>query len=65
MKRTTVVFPHALRARAKRRAREQGWTFSEFVRRAVERALEEQPRRDRDPVFDVTLFPEIRRRDGS
>jgi hypothetical protein len=37
--RTTVVLPAALKQRAVARAREQGISFGEFVRRAVETML--------------------------
>lgn len=37
--RTTVVFPPALKQRAIARSREQGISFGEFVRRAVESML--------------------------
>ena len=36
--RTTIVMPETLKRRAVERAREQGISFGEFVRRAVEKA---------------------------
>lgn len=42
--RTTVVLPHLLKQRAVARAREQGISFGEFVRRAVESMLSAPPR---------------------
>lgn len=42
--RTTVVLPDSLKQRAITRAREQGISFGELVRRAVERMLLAPPR---------------------
>jgi hypothetical protein len=42
--RTTVVLPGSLKQRAVARAREQGISFGEFVRRAVEKMLAAPPR---------------------
>jgi hypothetical protein len=42
--RTTIVLPGPLKERAIARAREQGISFGEFVRRAVERMLSAPPR---------------------
>lgn len=55
--RTTVVLPGPLKQRAVNRAREQGISFGEFVRRAVENMLTAPPRgRSRkktgDPFWD-------------
>lgn len=63
-RRTTIVLPAALRAQAKRRAKERGESFASLLRRALERELAAEPH-GRDPIFQVTLYPEIRRRDGS
>lgn len=41
MKRTTVMLPLELKARAACRARERGISLGEFVRRSLEAALEE------------------------
>ncbi len=55
--RTTVVLPDPLKQRAVARAREQGISFGEFVRRAVEKMLSAPPRGDNrkktgDPFWD-------------
>jgi hypothetical protein len=55
--RTTVVLPGPLKQRAVARAREQGISFGEFVRRAVERMLTAPPRgtgrkKTGDPFWD-------------
>lgn len=42
--RTTIVLPDPLKRRAVARAREQGVSFAEFVRRAVENMLIKPPR---------------------
>lgn len=42
--RTTIVLPDPLKRRAVARAREQGISFGEFVRRAVEKTLSAPPR---------------------
>lgn len=42
--RTTIVLPDPLKRRAVARAREQGISFGEFVRRAVEKMLSAPPR---------------------
>ncbi|HEY7303386.1 MAG TPA: hypothetical protein VH601_04705 [Bryobacteraceae bacterium] len=44
IERTTVVLPNSLKQRAIARAREQGISFGEFVRRAVEKMLSAPPR---------------------
>lgn len=44
--RTTIVLPDPLKRRAVARAREQGISFGEFVRRAVEKMLSAPPRGD-------------------
>jgi hypothetical protein len=55
--RTTIVLPDPLKQRAVARAREQGISFGEFVRRAVEKMLSAPPRGDHkkktgDPFWD-------------
>jgi hypothetical protein len=55
--RTTVVLPGPLKERAIARAREQGISFGEFVRRAVEKMLTAPPRgtsrrKTGDPFWD-------------
>jgi hypothetical protein len=55
--RTTVVLPGPLKQRAAARAREQGISFGEFVRRAVENMLTAPPRgtgrkKTGDPFWD-------------
>jgi hypothetical protein len=55
--RTTVVLPAPLKQRAVARAREQGISFGEFVRRAVEKMLIAPPRgtgrkKIADPFWD-------------
>ena len=43
MKRTTIVLPDALKRRSVEKARAEGVSFAEFVRRAVEAAVMETP----------------------
>jgi hypothetical protein len=55
--RTTVVLPAPLKERAVARAREQGISFGEFVRRAVEKVVTVPPRgaaarKTGDPFWD-------------
>jgi hypothetical protein len=55
--RTTVVLPAPLKQRAVASAREQGISFGEFVRRAVEKMLTAPPRgtarkKTGDPFWD-------------
>jgi len=55
--RTTVVLPGPLKQRAVTRAREQGISFGEFIRRAVENMLTAPPRgrgrkKTGDPFWD-------------
>lgn len=55
--RTTIILPDPLKQRAVARAREQGISFGEFVRRAVEKMLSAPPRGDGrkktgDPFWD-------------
>lgn len=59
--RTTVVLPAPLKQRAVARAREQGISFGEFVRRAVEQMLTAPPRgktrrKIGDPFWDNLKF---------
>ena len=58
--RTTVVLPPALKRQAIARARRDGISFAEFVRRSLERSLAAKPekrRRKRDPLFeDVAVY---------
>lgn len=61
--RTTVVLPAPLKQRAVARAREQGISFGEFVRRAVEQVLTAPPRgtgrkKIGDPFWDNLKFYE-------
>jgi len=55
--RTTIVLPDPLKQRAVARAREQGISFGEFVRRSVEKMLTAPPRgtgreKAADPFWD-------------
>jgi metal-responsive CopG/Arc/MetJ family transcriptional regulator len=45
MQRTTIVLPEQLKQRTMEKARADGISFSEFVRRAVELAVNEPPSR--------------------
>lgn len=59
MKRTTVMLPVELKARAVRTARERGISFGELLRRALAAALEmpEAESAYADPVFtDSAVF---------
>ena len=61
--RTTIVLPGPLKQRAVARAREQGISFGEFVRRAVEKMLAAPPRgtgrkKTGDPFWDNLEFYE-------
>jgi hypothetical protein len=52
MKRTTVMLPTELKAKAERRAYELGVSFGELVRESLENALESrEERRTEDPLF--------------
>jgi Arc/MetJ-type ribon-helix-helix transcriptional regulator len=52
MKRTTVMLPEDLRARAVRRARKLGVSMGEFIRRAMESWLDAgQGAADEDPLL--------------
>ncbi|MEK7269724.1 MAG: hypothetical protein AAB215_02150 [Planctomycetota bacterium] len=55
MKRTTVMLPYELHAKACFVARERGISFGELVRKSVERATERKPARRKgwkdDPLF--------------
>ncbi len=52
MKRTTVMLPPELKARAERRAYELGVSFGELVRETLQGALESgEERRTDDPLF--------------
>jgi hypothetical protein len=58
MKRTTVMLPTELKARAERRAYDLGVSFGELVRETLRSALEsgEEPRTE-DPLFkDEALY---------
>jgi hypothetical protein len=54
--RTTVVLPPRLKQRATARARQQGISFAELVRRAIQNEVTQPLRRARkgkkDPLFD-------------
>ena len=56
LQRTTVVFSPIIKARAKARAREEGISFGEYVRRVVEKDLAHTKRRKGkktgDPFWD-------------
>jgi len=59
--RTTVTLPSQLKQRAVTRAREQGISFGEFVRQAVEKSLTTPPRgakrrKTGDPFWDNLKF---------
>lgn len=57
MKRTSVMLPAELKARAMRAAREQSISFGELVRRSLEAAVEAPTTRYDDPVFaDAAVF---------
>jgi hypothetical protein len=53
MKRTTVMLPDELKARAERRAYERGISFGQLVRESVEIALSttDEEQRAKDPLF--------------
>lgn len=52
MKRTTVMLPTELKAKAERRAYERGVSFGELVRESLESALDSrEERRTEDPLF--------------
>jgi hypothetical protein len=52
MRRTTVMLPTELKARAERRAYELGVSFGELVRESLESALEAREERGaEDPLF--------------
>lgn len=56
MHRTTIMLPEELRFRAHRRAREEGISMGELVRRALEETLSVAPPtgEGRDPLLDDT-----------
>lgn len=58
MKRTTVMLPTELKARAERRAYELGVSFGELVRESLHSALESgAERRTEDPLFsDAAVY---------
>ncbi len=57
MKRTTVMLPIDLKARATRAARERGISFGELLRRALAAAVESPAATYDDPVFaDGAVF---------
>jgi len=58
MKRTTVMLPTELKAKAERRAYERGVSFGELVRESLENALDSrEERRTEDPLFkDDAVF---------
>ena len=51
MKRTTVMLPEALRARAMRRAQKLGISLGAFVRRSMEALLAESGSDEEDPLL--------------
>ena len=59
MHRTTLMLPPDLKLQAQRKAREQGISLGEFIRRAIESRLEgsRQAERAEDPMFaDVAVW---------
>jgi hypothetical protein len=57
MKRTTVMLPVDLKARAMRAARERGISFGELLRRSLAATLESPAPAYDDPVFaDTAVF---------
>ena len=54
MRRTTIMMPDELRIRAMTRARSMGISLGQFIRTALERALEESNNKgpQEDPLFD-------------
>ncbi len=57
MKRTTVMMPADLKARAQRAARERGISFGELLRRSLRDAVDAPARDYGDPVFtDSVVF---------
>ncbi len=57
MKRTTVMLPVELKARAMRTARERGISFGELLRRSLAATVESPAPRYDDPVFaDSAVF---------
>lgn len=57
MKRTTIMLPADLKARAMHAAREHGVSFGEFLRRALDDALRARGGTYDDPVFaDAAVF---------
>ena len=51
MHRTTIMLPRDLKVRAERRAREEGVSLGEFVRRSVARSLGRPEEIAEDPLF--------------
>ena len=57
MKRTTVMLPAELKARAKRTARERGISFGELLRQSLEAAVEAPSAEYADPAFgDAAVY---------
>ena len=52
MKRTTIMLPQDLKARAELRAREQGLSLGELIRRSLRRTIEQPGTVAEDPLFD-------------
>lgn len=58
MRRTSVMLPHDLRAKAVRHARDSGVTLGELIRRALADAIERG--QARDPIFTLSRFPGVK-----
>lgn len=57
MKRTTVMLPAELKAKAMRAARERGISFGELLRRALTATVEAPPAQYEDSAFaDAAVF---------
>ena len=62
--RTTIVMPEPLKRRAVAKAREQGISFGEFVRRAVEKEIavpapKKRGKKTGDPFWDNMKFYDV------
>lgn len=61
MKRTTIMLPRDLKARAERQARQEGLSLGELIRRSLARSLSRPSSVAEDPVFydDATYAGEV------
>ena len=61
MKRTTIMLPQDLKARAERQAREEGLSLGELIRRSLARSVSRPASVAEDPIFydDATYAGEI------